>query len=1002
MREINDEDKAMKMDMRAKNQKIGTKQNENKSNRSEILRIGTWNIRSSYEEGALKGLTEIANQLQIQILLLQETKLKGTEITKVDDYTFFKSGSTNNRYFGNGFLVNKTWSDKVVDFKPISDRLCLLRLRGKYRKISIINVHAPTEEKSIEEKDMFYEEIAKTIDSVKKYDIKIIAGDFNAKVGREEDYRNITGNKSFHEKSNENGKKLIQLAMEYNMKIVSTSFQHKDIHKITWVAPDGRTRNQIDHVLIENKHARNVNDVRSYRGADINSDHFLVIMKMKQAIPSVPKEKPNKIKKFNVSKLSEESVRKKYQKTIADKLEVEIHREDDIMEKWDLLQKTVTEAAKEILGDPIKNRRENWYNEECKKACQERNEARLKLLQNWTNENQTLFKEKRALAKKICRKYKRLEMENKLINLEEQYKNKEIRNFYQEAKKCKQKNGGAMQYCRNEEGELVGEASEKTEVWAQHFEKLLKTEDDEQNGLLFESTIDQIPTEPSREEIEEVTRNLANNKSPGENGISAELLKEGGPTVMKFITNIIQEVWKQEKMPNCWNDAIICPIFKKGDKTLCSNYRGISLLDVTYKVLSKIIRTRLDVFSNEIIGEYQGGFRAGRGTTDQIFVIKQIQSSTYDQGLSLHMLFIDFQQAYDKIRRAKIYEAMEQLGIPNKIIRLVQMTLKDTRSRVAIGGNLSRHIAVNTGLKQGDPLSTSLFNIVLEVLIRQSELQTKGTIFHHKHQCIAYADDVLLLTRSKEELKRIFIKFEKNAKKYGLKINETKTKYMVMGNSKTKGNLQITTEGENSYCFEQVNQSEYLGVILTNNNNEQPEIEKRIGRGCRAAGIMKELFKSKNVSLGAKLRIYNTVICPAVLYGCELWVLNQQEANKLEIWERRILRGIFGGIKDSDGLWRRRTNKEIREMYGKPTITQKIRKQRASWLGHVVRMNKNRMPKLLLESLGGKKKRGRPKKKWLEAVLSDLRKVGVVKWKQKAENRTDWNRILRNVEEFEY
>ena len=113
-----------------------------------------------------------------------------------------------------------------------------------------------------------------------KYDVKIIIGDFNAKVGREEVWKPIIGKHSLHTESNDNGTKLISFATSLNMVIGSTLYPHRDIHKGTWKSPDGNTVNQIDHVLIDRLHVNNLQDVRNHIGVDINSDHYLVIVKI--------------------------------------------------------------------------------------------------------------------------------------------------------------------------------------------------------------------------------------------------------------------------------------------------------------------------------------------------------------------------------------------------------------------------------------------------------------------------------------------------------------------------------------------------------------------------------------------------------------------------------------------------------------------------------------------------------------------------------------------------
>jgi hypothetical protein len=111
---------------------------------------------------------------------------------------------------------------------------------------------------------------------------------------------------------------------------------------------------------------------------------------------------------------------------------------------------------------------------------------------------------------------------------------------------------------------------------------------------------------------------------PGIDQIPAELIKAGGRTICLEIHKIIISIWKKEKLPEEWKKSIIVPIHKKGDETDCNNYRGISLLPTTYKILSNILLSRLIPYAKEIIGNYQCGFRRNRSTTDHIFCIRQI------------------------------------------------------------------------------------------------------------------------------------------------------------------------------------------------------------------------------------------------------------------------------------------------------------------------------------------------------------------------------------------
>jgi len=188
---------------------------------------------------------------------------------------------------------------------------------------------------------------------------------------------------------------------------------------------------------------------------------------------------------------------------------------------------------------------------------------------------------------------------------------------------------------RSDTGEMLTEEEEITDRWRIYFENVLNggrkdwTELQADQTMLsinteetdtVEEEVELTPLEP--EEVIKALNSVKNGKDPGEDAITAELLKNVGRECQLRMCNLILEIWKSETMPEKWKRGMIIPIHKKGSRSECTNYRPITLLNTTYKILSKLINRRLKDYAEKRISDYQCGFRPNRSTIDHIFTIR--------------------------------------------------------------------------------------------------------------------------------------------------------------------------------------------------------------------------------------------------------------------------------------------------------------------------------------------------------------------------------------------
>ena len=513
--------------------------------------LASWNVRSLFRAGALKNLTKELDRYNIMIAAIQEIRWRRSEIFDYGNYTICHSASNDRNNFGTGFLIHKKVKNHILNFKSVDERICYLRLKGKFYNTSIICAHAPTEEKEDEIKNSFYDRLDRTFQQIPKHDAVMVMGDFNAKVGQKHVTPNV-GKFSLHEISNENGERLCDFAVAHNLVISSTTFPHKNIHLMTWNSPDGRTHNQIDHILISARHASSIIDVRSQRGADCDSDHFMVRVKYRPKIALFRKsdDHNNHCIKYNIDQFKDPNKINEYRQAVQlNVTELSAGTDVDVEQQWSLIKQSIQNAAENVVGT-IKNKpRNQWFDSECNDAIEDRNRLRKIMLQRITRSTTEEYKITRRRAKQICRAKKRSFEESMLFDLEEKFGRNESKKFFEGIRKIQRGFIPRTKWCRDNSGNLVTDETEILNLWYDYFKNLLnKNNGSVQQTVTYFGPDLYIPA-PDISEVHDIIKKLKNNRAPGDDGINPELIKYASKDLWKSIHKLIVEIWNTETMP---------------------------------------------------------------------------------------------------------------------------------------------------------------------------------------------------------------------------------------------------------------------------------------------------------------------------------------------------------------------------------------------------------------------------------------------------------------------
>ena len=186
-------------------------------------------------------------------------------------------------------------------------------------------------------------------------------------------------------------------------------------------------------------------------------------------------------------------------------------------------------------------------------------------------------------------------------------------------------------------------------------------------------------------EIDNAIKDMTNDKAAGIDDITVEMMKADIDTTVDVLHELLSLIREEERPPEDWCKGLIVKLPRKGDLTNCGNWRGITLMPTAAKLKGKVVIKRISRRVDKKLSKEQAGFRSGRSTTKQIFVLRNIIEQSVEWNASLYICFIDYEKAFDSVHRETLWRIMSSYGIPPKLVRMVQAMYKGSQCAVIDG-----------------------------------------------------------------------------------------------------------------------------------------------------------------------------------------------------------------------------------------------------------------------------------------------------------------------------
>lgn len=884
---------------------------------------------------------------------------------------------------GVAVLLDREAAKAVTKVVWHSDRLLLVKVAAVPVNLVIIQVYMPTTEHEEEEVEGMYEKLEELIKEEKGKDNVVVMGDWNAVVGEGREGKEIGGYGLGVR--NERGQILVDLCTRMDLVVTNTWFKQHKRRRYTWKRPGDTGRFQIDYILVRHRFRNSVKNSKSYPGADIDSDHNLVMAKVQVALKKV--KRAGHRKKWMLEGIEKRA--EAFQKEMTEwvKTLVERNGSKGVNEEWKEFSGAVVDKAEKTIGyQSTKRAKKPWVTQAMLKKMDERREwKRINTAEgrrNYKKLNNQLRRETEKAREDWWREECReLEDLDKRGRPDLMYK--KIKEITRTGKSTS--NIGVGGEVKDKRGLMLTDPEEVRGRWREYVEELYdghKKPKMEELDLELEEEVKEDSKGPDLIEVElrGAIEDLKKGKAVGCDGIPAEIIKALGGDAQEYLMGMCRRMYDTGKWPEEFTRIVMIPLPKKPNARECADFRTISLIPHASKIMLRVLTKRIQRVADEFLGKTQFGFRKEVGTRDAIGVMRMLCERTLELGEEVFVCFVDFEKAFDRVDWKKLMEILKKIGVDWKDRRMIASLYIDQTAVVRLGDICTEPSEVGRGVRQGCSLSPLLFIIYVEMMMIEAmeELDEGIKVGGNWIQDVRFADDQGMVADTEEGLQKMMDRLVEKAEEYNMKVNVKKTKVMRISRQ-GGGKVSLVIGGQ---CVEQVTKFKYLGSYISEDGRCEEEIRVRIGVAKEAFSKRKELL-TKKMSKKLKKRIIKTIIWSVALYAAETWTLRKVDIRRvsaLEMWCWRKMEKIS---------WTERiTNDEVLRLVGeRRQMVDTIVKRKKNWIGHSLR-HECLLREVIEGKMVGKRPRGRPRIGMLNELIED----SYGNMKRRAENRQEWRR----------